>query len=74
MSCAAVDFLCDARKDEASDAGHGGEHDIPFDVLSADTFATCPLRNHAAIIPNAAHVMGVNTAFGEAVLTFLAEP
>jgi hypothetical protein len=32
-----------------------------------------PLGNRAAIIPNAADVMGGNTAFGEAVLTFLAE-
>jgi pimeloyl-ACP methyl ester carboxylesterase len=51
-----------------------GEHDNPFYVLNTDTFASClPRGNRAAIIPNAAHVMGGNTAFGEAVLTFLAE-
>jgi len=51
-----------------------GEHDNPFYVLNTDTFASClPPGNRAAIIPNAAHVMGGNTAFGEAVLTFLAE-
>jgi hypothetical protein len=51
-----------------------GKHDNPFYVLNTDTFASClPPGHRVAIIPNAAHVIGGSTAFGEAVLTFLAE-